>query len=60
MKRSRPIRQAIWRSVHQIRPRDGCPLELHVPNQLTAEVLRRAEAGEDLEYVDCVAKLFES
>ena len=37
----------------------GIPFEVKIPNGLTSETLRKAEAGEDLNAVHSVDELFE-
>lgn len=49
--------EAIRLLYRQIAIRGEFPLELKVPNALTAETLAKAEAGEDLEDFDSVEDL---
>jgi DNA-damage-inducible protein J len=44
----------------QISLRQQFPLELRVPNQLTAKTIEKAERGEELKTFDSLESLFES
>jgi DNA-damage-inducible protein J len=52
--------EAIRLFYRQIALRGEFPLELRVPNSLTAEVLTKADRGEDLERFESVDELYAS
>lgn len=52
--------EAIRLFYRQIALRRAFPLELHIPNKLTAAVLARSEKNQDLETFDAVDDLYSS
>ena len=52
--------EAIRLLYRQIALRGEFPLELRVPNQVTAETLARADQGEDVEQFSSTADLYKS
>jgi len=51
--------EAISIYLTQVTLHQGIPFEVKIPNALTAETLRKADAGEDLKTVHSVDELFE-
>ena len=51
--------EAISIYLTQVTLHQGIPFEIKIPNELTSETLRKAEAGEDLNTVHSVDELFE-
>lgn len=51
--------EAISIYLTQVALHKGIPFEVKIPNELTEETLRKADAGEDLHSVDTVDELFE-
>ena len=52
--------EAIRLFYRQIAIRKSFPLELHVPNKLTASVLSRSDRNEDIETFETAADLYSS
>ena len=52
--------EAIRLFYRQIAMRGEFPLELRVPNHLTAETLSRADQGEEIEDFSCLNELYDS
>ena len=52
--------EAIRLFYRQIAIRKSFPLELHVPNKLTASVLAKSDKNEDIETFDSSAALYSS
>ena len=52
--------EAIRLFYRQIAIRKSFPLELHIPNKLTASVLSKSDKNQDIEYFDSPAELYAS
>jgi DNA-damage-inducible protein J len=52
--------QAIRLFYRQIAMRKSFPLELHIPNKLTASVLAKSDKNKDIEAFDTTAELYAS
>ena len=52
--------EAIRLFYRQIALRKDFPLELHIPNDLTAAVLAKSQKDEDIEHFDSTADLYSS
>ncbi len=53
-----PMSEAISMYLRQIIFHRGIPFDVKIPNELTAKVLEKAEAGEDIHKVSSVEELF--
>lgn len=53
------LSEAISMYLTQVALQKGIPFELKIPNELTADTLRKSEAGLELNEVDSVHELFE-
>ncbi|MFV0416427.1 MAG: type II toxin-antitoxin system RelB/DinJ family antitoxin [Chthoniobacterales bacterium] len=52
--------EAIRLFYRQIAIRKSFPLELHIPNKLTASVLAKSDKNQDIERFDSLADLYDS
>jgi DNA-damage-inducible protein J len=50
--------EAISLYLTQVALQKGIPFDIKIPNELTAETIRKSEKGEDLHQVDSVDELF--
>ena len=50
--------QGVMLYLKQVILHKGIPFELNIPNELTAQTLRKSEAGKDLHTVSSVDELF--
>jgi len=51
--------EAISLYLTQVTLRNGIPFEIHIPNKLTAQTLKKSENGKNLHKVSDMNKLFE-
>lgn len=51
--------EAITLFYRQVTMRRGLPFEVRIPNEETAETMRKTDAGEDLHYAESAEDLFE-
>lgn len=52
------LSEAISMYLTQVTLHKGIPFDLKIPNELTAETIRKSEAGEELHKVNSVDELF--